>query len=292
MLRVGLFLLTNLAILVVISITFNVLGLSRVVAQGGINFPSLLVMAALLGMGGSIVSLLLSKTIARRSTGAQVLGEPRNQSERWLLDTVARQANAAGIGMPEVAVYQSPAANAFATGANKNAALVAVSTGLLQAMRPDEVEAVLGHEVSHIANGDMVTLSLIQGVVNTFVIALAFVVGSLVDRALSGGRSRGMGPGFWLGRMIAEVVLGFLATLIVLAFSRWREFRADAGGAKLAGREKMIAALQRLGGVKEASRLPASLNAFGINGGHGALARLLMSHPPLAERIQALREGT
>jgi len=290
MLRVGLFLLTNLAILVVISITFNVLGLSRVIAQGGINFPSLLVMAAIFGMGGSIISLLMSKSLARRATGARIIHQPSNQAERWLVETVARQAKAAGIDTPEVAVYQSPAPNAFATGANKNAAMVAVSTGLLQAMHADEIEAVLGHEVSHIANGDMVTLSLIQGVVNTFVIALAWVVGSVVDRALSGGRGRGIGPGFWLGRMLAELVLGFLATLIVLAFSRWREFRADAGGAKLAGRRKMIAALQRLGSLNEPSRLPASLNAFGINGGHGALARLLMSHPPLDARIRALQE--
>lgn len=291
MLRIGLFLLTNLAILVVISITFSVLGLSGMIAQQGMSFPAFLVMAAIFGMGGSVVSLLMSKSIAKRSTGAYVVTKPRNRTEQWLMETVARQAQAADIGMPEVAVYQSPAPNAFATGANKDAALVAVSTGLLQSMNADEVEAVLGHEISHVANGDMITLSLIQGVVNTFVIALAWVVGNLVDRALSGGRSRGMGPGFWLGRMVAEVVLGFLATMIVMAFSRWREFRADAGGARLAGKHKMIAALQRLGSLNEPSRLPASLNAFGINGGPGGIRRLLTSHPPLEDRIRALRES-
>lgn len=292
MLRIGLFLLTNLAILAVISISFTVLGLSGVIGVQGMNLPALLVMAAAFGMGGSMISLFMSKGMAKRSTGAYVITQPRNRTEEWLLETVERQAKAAGIGMPEVALYQSNAPNAFATGANKNAALVAVSTGLLQSMQADEVEAVLGHEVSHVANGDMVTLSLIQGVVNTFVIVLAWIVGAVVDRALSGGRSRGMGPGFWLGRMVAEVLLGFLATMIVMAFSRWREFRADAGGASLAGRHKMIAALQRLGSLHQPSQLPASLNAFGINGGlTGGLAKLMTSHPPLEERIRALQQG-
>jgi heat shock protein HtpX len=290
--RIGLFVLTNLAILVVLGVVINVLGVGRFISESGINPTSLLIIAAVFGMGGSFISLLLSKWIAKRSTGAQVIAQPSNQTERWLLDTVRAQAERAGIGMPEVAVFNSPSPNAFATGANRNSALVAVSTGLLQHMNADEVEAVLGHEISHVANGDMVTLSLLQGVVNTFVIFLARVVGFMVDRALqpSNQQYRGPGVGYWITSMVAEVLLGFLATMIVMAFSRYREFRADAGGAQLAGRAKMIAALERLLLAAAPARLPSEMAAFGISGGWGAgLKRLFMSHPPLEERIAALQ---
>jgi heat shock protein HtpX len=242
-------------------------------------------------MGGSFISLLMSKWVAKASTGAEVIEHPRNAAEQWLVETVRRQAEQAGIGMPEVAVYQAPEPNAFATGASRNNALVAVSTGLLETMDRDEVEAVLGHEVSHIANGDMVTLSLIQGVVNTFVIFLARIVGYAVDRALAGDSEeehQGPGMGYWITSMIAELFLGFLASMIVMWFSRRREFRADAGGAALAGRQKMIAALQRLRQMSEPSHLPPEMAAFGIRGG-GGLAKLFMTHPPLEERIAALR---
>jgi len=245
-------------------------------------------------MGGSMISLMSSKWIAKKSTGAQVIEQPRNGTERWLLETVGQQAQRAGIGMPEVAIYQSPAVNAFATGANKNKALVAVSTGLLQNMTQAEAEAVLGHEVSHVANGDMVTLTLIQGVVNTFVMFFARVIGFAIDNLLRGDRQGHHGPGigFWVGSMVAEVILGFLATMIVMWFSRWREFHADAGGAELAGRDKMIAALERLKVQHEPSRLPSEMAAFGINGGPGSgLKKLFLSHPPLDERIAALRAG-
>lgn len=292
--RIGLFVATNLAILVVLSITVNVLGLRPFLDAQGINFGSLLVFAAIFGMGGSFISLFMSKWIALRSTGAQVIERPRNQAETWLVETVRRQAEQAGIAMPQVAVYQSPEPNAFATGANRNNALVAVSTGLLQHMNSDEVEAVLGHEVSHVANGDMVTLTLIQGVVNTFVIAIARVVGLLVDRALQGSNTeyRGPGIGFFVTTIVAEIVLGFLAAMIVMWFSRWREFHADAGGARLAGREKMIAALQRLQKLSAPSRLPSQMAAFGIVGGLGdGIKRLFMSHPPLEDRIAALRSA-
>ncbi len=242
-------------------------------------------------MGGSLISLLMSKWVAKRSVGAQVIEQPRTQDEQWLVETVRRQAQAAGIGMPEVALYDSPEPNAFATGANRNAALVAVSTGLLEQMSAEEVEAVLGHEVSHVANGDMVTLSLIQGVLNTFVIVLARVVGYLVDRALSpNNESRRPGIGYWVTSMVMEILFGFLASLIVMWFSRYREFHADAGGARLAGRGKMIAALERLRQLHEPSQLPSQMAAFGINGGLGdGLRKLFMTHPPLEERIAALR---
>jgi len=290
--RVALFLLTNFAILVVLGIVVNLFGAGRFVTATGLNLKSLFIFAAVFGMGGSLISLAMSKWIAKRSTGAQVITQPRNQAERWLVDTVHVQAKRAGIGMPEVAVFDSPAPNAFATGANRNNALVAVSTGLLQHMNQDEVEAVLGHEISHVANGDMVTLTLLQGVVNTFVIFLARVVGFMVDRALSGNNQnyRGPGIGYWVTSMIAEVLLGFLATIIVMWFSRYREFRADAGGADLAGRSKMIAALARLKQASEPSRLPSEMAALGINGGLGeGLKKLFMSHPPLDQRIAALR---
>ena len=292
--RVVLFVLTNLAILLVLGIVVNLLGVNRFITQAGIDMVSLFSFAAVFGMGGSFISLAMSKWIAKRSTGAQVIERPRNQAERWLVETVRAQAGQAGIGMPEVAIYDSPAPNAFATGASRNNALVAVSTGLLDNMNEDEVEAVLGHEISHVANGDMVTLALIQGVLNTFVIALARVIGYAVDRALQGSNAeyRGPGIGYWITAILAEIVLGILATLIVLWFSRYREFRADAGGARLAGRHKMIAALERLRRVAEPSHLPSEMAAFGINGGLNGkdlLKRLFMTHPPLEERIAALR---
>jgi heat shock protein HtpX len=249
-------------------------------------------MAAIFGFGGSFISLLISKWMAKRATGAQVVEVPSNTTERWLVDTVKRQADKAGIGMPEVAIYDAPEINAFATGWNKNSALIAVSTGLLQNMTQDEAEAVLGHEVSHVANGDMVTLTLIQGVVNTFVIFLSRVVGFLVDRMLL-KNERGHGPGFWITTIVAELVLGILASIIVMWFSRYREFRADAGGASLAGRNKMIAALERLKlNHEQPAQLPDAVKSFGISGGvGGGLKRLFMSHPPLDERITALREA-
>jgi heat shock protein HtpX len=291
--RILLFLATNLAVVLLLGTVARLLGVDRFLFQSGLNLPSLLVFAAIFGMGGSLISLLMSKWIAKSSVGAQVIEQPRTQAERWLVETVQRQARAAGIGMPEVALYDSPEPNAFATGANRNAALVAVSTGLLEQMSADEVEAVLGHEVSHVANGDMVTLSLIQGVLNTFVIVLSRVVGYLVDQFLSRGENRGPGIGYWITSMILEIVFGLLASLIVMWFSRYREFHADAGGARLASRGKMIAALQRLQQLHEPSQLPSQMAAFGINGGLGdGLRKLLMTHPPLEERIAALqRQG-
>lgn len=290
--RIILFIATNLAVVLLLGIVARLLGVDRFLYQSGLNLPSLLVFAAIFGMGGSLISLLMSKSIAKMSVGAQVIEQPRTQTERWLVDIVQRQAQAAGIGMPEVAIYDSPEPNAFATGANRNSALVAVSTGLLQQMTPDEAEAVLGHEVSHVANGDMVTLSLLQGVLNTFVIALSRIIGSVVDQALSRGENRsGGGIGYYLTSMVLELVFGFLASLIVMWFSRHREFHADAGGAQLAGRQKMIAALERLRQLQEPSQLPSEMAAFGITGGLGeGLRKLLTTHPPLEERIAALRQ--
>ena len=245
--RVFLFLATNVAILVVLSIALQVLGIERILDQQGVDLDlrALLIFSAVLGMGGAFISLAMSKWSAKHMTGAQVIEQPGNETEAWLLATVARQAQAAGIRMPEVAVYDAPELNAFATGMRRDAALVAVSTGLLQNMRRDEVEAVLGHEVSHVANGDMVTLGLIQGVVNTFVIFLSRVIGHVVDRVVF-KTERGHGPAFLITTIVAQLLLGILASAIVMWFSRWREFRADAGGANLAGRQKMIAALRRL----------------------------------------------
>ena len=289
--RIMLFLATNLAIIVVLSITLRILGVERILdEQGtGLNINALLVFAAVFGMGGSFPSLAISKWTAKRFTGAKVIEQPRNEEERWLLETVQRQARVAGIDMPEVAIYDAPDVNAFATGMRRNNALVAVSTGLLRSMSRDEAEAVLGHEVSHVANGDMVTLALIQGVVNTFVIFLSRVIGHLVDRVVF-KNERGHGPAFWITTIVAELVLGILASTIVMWFSRQREFRADAGGAKLAGRQKMISALERLAQAHNPQPLPDQMAAFGISGGiaHG-LKRLFMTHPPLEERIAALR---
>jgi heat shock protein HtpX len=288
--RIILLIVTNFAVLAVLSVTMQLLGVDRMLAQDtGLNLQGLLIMAALFGFGGSFISLLISKWMAKKVTGAHVIEVPSNATERWLVDTVRRQADKVGIGMPEVAVYDAPEINAFATGWNRNGSLVAVSTGLLNNMSQDEAEAVLGHEVSHVANGDMVTLGLIQGVLNTFVIFLSRVVGFLVDRVLL-KNERGYGPGYWITTIVAELLLGIIAAMIVAWFSRWREFRADAGGAQVAGRSKMIAALERLKLNQEQSTLPEAVKAFGISGGGGFMA-LMRSHPPLEERIAALREA-
>ncbi|MBV6688820.1 protease HtpX [Xanthomonas campestris pv. olitorii] len=285
--RIFLFLLTNLAVLMLAGIVMSLLGVNPAQMSG------LLVMAAIFGFGGSFISLLLSKFMAKRSTGAQVITEPRTPTERWLLETVRRHAQAAGIGMPEVAVYDGPEINAFATGANRNNALVAVSTGLLQNMDQDEAEAVLGHEIAHVANGDMVTMALLQGVLNTFVIVLARVVGGIIDSALSGNREGGRGFAYYIIVFALEMVFGLFATMIAMWFSRRREFRADAGGAQLAGRSKMIAALERLSLNHGQNTLPSQVQAFGISGGVGeGLRRLFLSHPPLTERIAALRAAS
>jgi heat shock protein HtpX len=289
MLRVALFLATNLAIILVLSIVMSVVMPALGVDTSG--YMGLLIFAALFGFGGSFISLLLSRWMAKRSTGAQVITRPRNSTEAWLLNTVERQARQAGIPMPEVAIYDSPEPNAFATGASKSSSLVAVSTGLMRSMNDDEVEAVLAHEVSHIANGDMVTLTLIQGVVNTFVIFFARVIATVIDNATRSNSSSGQGLGTlaYFGIVIVlELVFGILASIIVFWFSRQREFRADAGAAKLAGSHKMVAALKRLQGAQE-SNLEGSMMAFGIQSKR-SFSRLFMSHPPLAERIAALQQ--
>src|SRR4051812_20433400 len=290
--RIFLFLVTNIAVLLVLSVTLRLLGIDRILdAQGtGLDYNALLVMAGVIGFGGSFISLLMSKWMAKMGVGAHVIETPANATERWLVDTVQRQAQRAGIGMPEVAIYEAPEINAFATGWNKDAALVAVSTGLLNNMSQEEAEAVLGHEVSHVANGDMVTLTLIQGVLNTFVIFFSRVIGYLVDRVVF-KVERGEGPAFFITTIVAQLVLGVLASMIVMWFSRYREFRADAGGAQLAGRSKMVAALERLQlNYGQPPQLPEQVKAFGISGVTGwGLKRLFMSHPPLEERIAALR---
>jgi len=290
--RVFLFVVTNLAIVLVLSIAVRLLGLDRTLGESGIDYKSLLVLAAIMGMGGSLISLAISKWTAKRMVGAHVIENPSTPTERWLMDTVARQAQVAGIGMPEVAVYDAPEVNAFATGARRDSALVAVSTGLLNAMDRDEAEAVLAHEVSHVANGDMVTLALIQGVVNTFVIFFSRVIGHTVDRAIFRSE-RGNGPGYFIVTIVAQLVLGLLASIIVMWFSRQREFRADAGSARLAGRHKMIAALKRLQLQHGATTLPERMAAFGISGPLAlGLKRLFMTHPPLEERIAALQAAS
>jgi heat shock protein HtpX len=287
--RILLFLATNLAVVLVLSVVARVTGLDRWLAVNGGSYSGLLAMAALFGFGGALISLALSKWTAKRAMGVRVIDQPANANEQWLLSSVRALASQAGIGMPEVGVFDSPQPNAFATGARRDAALVAVSTGLLQSMNRSEVEAVLGHEITHVANGDMVTLTLIQGVVNTFVIFLARVVGGIVDRSLSrDGEGRG-GIGYFVTVMVAQLVLGILASMIVMWFSRRREFRADAGGARLAGRNNMIGALERLR-ASQGPALPSQLAAFGIGGSAGAgLQRLFMSHPPIEERIATLR---
>ncbi len=285
--RVVLFLATNAAVLVMLEVSMRVLGLDEWLYRQGIPSAALLVMAAVFGMGGAFVSLAMSKWVAKMSTGARVIDTPRTPAEAWLVETVARLARQAGIGMPEVAIYDSPDMNAFATGMSRDNALVAVSSGLLLGMERDEVEAVLAHEVSHVANGDMVTLTLLQGVLNTFVILLSRVAGILIDRVVF--RSRGYGLGYWVGTIVAEILLAVLATAIVMWFSRWREFRADAGAARLVGPVPMIAALRRLKASVDHEHLPSELAAFAISGRWGAgLARLFASHPPLDERIAAL----
>jgi len=291
--RVFLYLLTNLAIMLVLGVVISVFGLGQVLDEQGIDLDlqALLVLSAVVGMTGSVVSLAMSKFMAKRMTNAQVIEVAHTEQEEWLFKTVQRQAQAAGIGMPEVAIYDAPDMNAFATGMFRNSALVAVSTGLLAAMKRDEVEAVLAHEVSHIANGDMITLALIQGVVNTFVFFLSRVVGHVVDRVIF-KTERGHGPAYWITAIVAQVVLGILASAIVMWFSRQREFRADAGGANIAGRQKMVGALKRLQQSANQPHLPEQLEAFGISGGMGVgIKRLFMSHPPLEERIEALQRS-
>ena len=292
--RIFLLIATNFAVLTLLSLVIQIFGIDNWLAERGQNYQALLVISALFGFGGAFVSLLISKWMAKTSMGVRVITQPSNEAERWLVNTVRSHAQKAGIGMPEVGVFDSPDPNAFATGASRNAALVAVSTGLLHNMRRDEVEAVLGHEVAHVANGDMVTLTLIQGVLNTFVIFLARIIGGLVDSATRGNNdSRGAGMGYFMTVMAAQVVLGFLASMIVAWFSRRREFRADAGGAELAGTASMIGALAALKRAHTPSQLPESMKAFGINSeSPGALQRLLMSHPPLDERIAALEQRT
>ncbi|MGM0593789.1 MAG: protease HtpX [Pseudomonadota bacterium] len=287
--RIALFLATNIAILVVLSIILAVTGVGQMLDQSGnIDFASLLAFSAIVGFVGSFMSLAMSKWTAKHMTGARVIEQPANPTERWLVETVQRQAQQAGIGMPEVAIYNSPQPNAFATGMSRNNSLVAVSSGLMSAMSQDEVEAVLAHEVSHVANGDMITMALIQGVVNTFVIFLSRIIGHLVDKVVFKTQN-GHGPAFWITTIFAQVVLGILASMITMWFSRQREFRADAGAVELAGRAKMIAALQALQRSAGENELPDQMAAFGISGhiGHG-FKRLFMSHPPLEERIAAL----
>lgn len=289
--RAALFIATNLAVIFVLSIVLRLLGVDRILDESGsaINYEALLVLSLVIGFGGSFISLAMSKFMAKRSTRAQVITQPRNETEAWLLNVVERQARQAGIDMPEVAIYDAPDMNAFATGARRNAALVAVSTGLLRSMPRDEVEAVLAHEVSHVANGDMVTLALVQGVVNTFVIFLSRIVGHVIDRAVF-RNEQGYGMGYFMSVLVAQLVLGILASTIVMWVSRQREFRADAGSAKLNGKQPMIRALARLERGAPA-QLPESLEAFGISGGkRQGFQRLFMSHPPIAERIEALQQ--
>ena len=292
--RIFLFLATNFAVLIVISLVFKLLGFQGLLQTNGVDLDlgALLVWAGLIGFSGSIISLLMSKGMAKRSMGVQVITHPSTPFEQWLYGVVERQAQAAGIGMPEVGIFDSPDPNAFATGWNRNAALVAVSTGLLQQMNRDEVEAVVGHEISHVANGDMVTLTLIQGVVNTFVVFLSTIIGHIVDRVIF-KNEEGHGIAYFVSSMIAQVLLSVLATMIVMAFSRYREFRADAGGAGLTSRRQMASALRALQRVHEPQDLPAGeFAAFGISGGMGdGLKKLFMSHPPLEERIAALEAG-
>ena len=290
--RILLFVLTNIAVMVVISLMWmivsSVFGLGQIQSKDGLNLTSLLIFSVLVGFTGSFISLMMSKWIAKRSVGAAVIEQPRNSQESWLVETVRRQANAAGINMPEVAIYDSPEINAFATGPSRNNALVAVSTGLLNYMSSDEAEAVMAHEIGHVANGDMVTLTLIQGVVNTFVVFFAYVIGYFVDRVIL-KNEEGQGLGFFIANIVAQIALGFLASAVVMWFSRQREFRADAAGAKFAGKQKMIAALEKLKAMHEPSHLPEQMAAFGINGGD--IQKMFSSHPPLDERIAALRNA-
>jgi heat shock protein HtpX len=286
--RIVLFLATNMAIVLVLSVTMRLLGVEPYLNEQGLNLTSLLIFAAVMGFGGSFISLAISKWSVKRAMGVRVIETPANSTEFWLVETIRKYATEAGIGMPEVGIYDSPEVNALATGMSKNSSLIAVSTGLLQQMTRQEAEAVLGHEVAHAANGDMVTLALIQGIVNTFVMFLSRVIGHLVDRIVF-KTERGQGPAFFVTMIVAELVLGILASIIVMWFSRQREFRADRGGASLAGRQNMIAALERLNSLHP-QPLPDKMAAFGIAGGvGGGLKRLFMTHPPLEERIAALK---
>jgi len=286
--RIFLFLATNMAIVLVLSVTMSLLGVEPFLNANGLNLGSLLVFAAVMGFGGSFISLAISKWSAKKAMGVQVIEAPSNSTEFWLVETVRKYSAAAGIKMPEVGIFDTPEVNAFATGMSRNSSLVAVSSGLLRQMSKSEAEAVIGHEIAHVANGDMVTLALIQGVVNTFVMFLSRVIGHLVDRVVF-KTERGHGPAFFVTTIVAQLVLGILASIIVMYFSRQREFRADRGGADLAGRQNMIAALERLNSLHPAP-LPEKLAAFGISGGGaGGIKRLFMTHPPLEERIEALR---
>ena len=286
--RIVLFVLTNLAVIALLSIIVKLFGIDTYTYRnGGINYQGLLIMSAIVGFSGSLISLAISKWVAKWQTRAHVITSPANPTEAWLVETVRRQAEKSGIRMPEVAIYDAPEMNAFATGPTRNNALVAVSTGLLQQMNKDEVEAVLAHEVSHVANGDMVTMTLIQGVVNTFVIFLARIIGTVIDRAISGNRESGNGIAYFAIVLVLQFVLGIFASMIVMAFSRWREFRADAGSARIAGKDKMIAALARLDSNRGENSLPQAIQAFGIAG--GGVRKLFSSHPPIEERIAALR---
>jgi heat shock protein HtpX len=288
MMRIFLFLATNVAIMVVVSIIFSLFGLSGTLAANGVDLDltSLLILSGVIGITGSFISLAMSKWSAKRGMGVHVIEQPQNQTEKWLVDIVTRQARIAGIDTPEVGLFQSNDPNAFATGMSKNSSLVAVSTGLLQNMSPDEVEAVVGHEISHVANGDMVTMALMQGVVNTFVYFFATIIGHIVDRVIFKNEN-GHGIAFYITQIIAQIALSFLASMLVMWFSRYREFKADAGGAKLAGREKMISALRALQRAHEPQALPEQFAALAING--STVHKLFMSHPPLEERIAALQ---
>jgi heat shock protein HtpX len=288
--RILLFLGTNIAVMALLGLTFSLFGIRGLLADNGVdlNLNALLVYAAVIGFSGAFISLFLSKFLAKRSMQVHIIVDAENQTERWLVETVQKMAKTAGIGMPEVGIFDHSSPNAFATGWNKNNALVAVSTGLLDAMPKNEVEAVLAHEVSHVANGDMVTMTLIQGVVNTFVVFLSRIIGHVVDRVVF-KVERGHGPAFWIVSFIAEILLGLFATVIVMWFSRYREFKADAGGAKLAGNHNMIAALQRLQSFKGAPKLPDEMAAFAINA--GKVQAIFSSHPPLEQRIKALQNS-
>lgn len=294
MMRIGLFLATNFAILLLVSVVFKLLGLEGFLAENNVdlNLTSLLIFCALFGMSGSLISLFLSKMMAKRGAHVQLIEQPRTESERWLLNTVKQLADAAGIKMPEVGIFPASESNAFATGWNRNNALVAVSEGLLRRFDKDEIRAVLAHEVGHVANGDMVTLTLIQGVLNTFVLFLSRIVGHVVDRTVFKTRD-GYGPGYWVTVIVTQILLSVLATMIVMWFSRWREYRADAAGARLAGTTNMIGALQRLQSEYDAkSQLPNNLTAFGITSGFArGFKQLFLSHPPLADRIAVLKSS-
>ncbi|MBS3743428.1 MAG: protease HtpX [Wenzhouxiangellaceae bacterium] len=289
--RIALFVATNLAVLVVFGFVMTLLE-PWLRAQGiDVNQAGMLLFALIFGMGGALVSLFMSKRIALMSTQAKIIEQPSSQVERWLVSAVERQAREAGIGKPDVAIFDADEPNAFATGASRNNALVAVSTGLLRQMNQGEVEAVLAHEVTHVANGDMITMTLLQGVLNTFVLLLSRILGQIIDRAVFRSE-RGYGPGYFISVIVLQIVLGILASIIVMAFSRWREFRADAGGARLAGRGKMIAALENLWRSQQPGQLPEPIEAFGVRGRAGmGFKRLFMSHPPLEERIAALQQG-